>query len=163
MGMRASIALVDASGTTRITSVQWATMLPANLAAVLSEAEDKMETIKDIFVEVTKFDHISAVEADTDNSSELGVFIEGAQEHDGFREESYKRPADIPGGSIEDFHLDDGIGAIYDERDAETVTFFFRNEFDEVVFAYYSLEALADEFKETGQVEVAGYPFGKLN
>lgn len=129
MGMRATIALTDTDGMTRLTSLQWSTMLHKSLAeAMVNTPEDKqVDAIRNAFAKTVEFEHATAVDTVEDERDVVeagnGLFIHGPQGH---RPKRLARQ--LKNNQIFDYHLDDNsIGARYDERNPEVVTFFWLN------------------------------------
>lgn len=134
MGMRATIAYVEATGKTFVTTVQWATRLDQTIGHYLhSERENGVavnESAKDLIAMVTKnHGHISALEIsdakDVLRTNDIpvsnSVVIAGHQSSANVFNSELEASAEIY-----DNELDGGsIGAVYRENKPDSVEFFW--------------------------------------
>ena len=141
MGMRSSLVYINKNGKATLTTVQWATYLDKNFAAVTKDkppAQRKRE-IGNLLKHISEnYTHVSAVETfDKDypvgeESVKFENFVISRPDETDYNNGELKN---MPTGSVphDDYskfaniHLDDGIGVIYDERDTEGLTYFYNS------------------------------------
>lgn len=179
MGMRANFSKIDRNGKITCTSVQWATQVDRILAEQLKAVrEPEMQWImKRVFNKITKFHHISALELLSDAKAKRAGFSDSEFSKagtmlavSGMREDEVKYYYD----TLEDrtagkrklknlnktatefftnYHFQDGLSVIYDERFPNVLTFAYESEkegnVDGVKFQRVTLENLRNGW-ETG-------------
>ena len=152
MGMRSTIAYTDKAGVTKVTSAQWVTQLDYNMsldfASRKPDAADNARRVGEMFKSITdNYEHISSLdrlsqeEREKENISykSMGDDTEfcavGGQPRDGryaFPAEDYTRGPELSQEErdrfITEYHMDDGIGASYDERDPGKLTYFYADD-----------------------------------
>lgn len=160
MGMRATIGYVQNDGKTSVVSVQWSTVLDRTLGHFIADAmksgDDVHEKLREFFSGVTKNGHISSVDIDftlSDGDRQwMGkcetygpLVVSGIQGVFKGDRDFYNSESDVPGGSIENYHLDSGsIGAVYREKDPNRIEFFWNNNLTgEVEKRYCGIDPLA--------------------
>lgn len=138
MGMRATFAHIDTKGTLNMTSVQWCTGIDKNLSLALRDHKDPASALSRLFKKVTtSFDHISALDlvpADYVGARNVkmgyGFYAQGPQidEDDDYKVKSRYTDTEATkaGGHyrlIQNFHTEDGLSVVVDQRDPEQITF----------------------------------------
>lgn len=142
MGERATIAYIDRTGQVRMTTVQWSRNLDSNFAIDLSSrasnsAEDS-KRMEAMFKKITEYGHISAVEpargvGDGEHLAEGStIALYGAQNR---TNDAWAKKQFIPNSvneedklrMIQEYNLDTGMGAIYDARKPNKVSYFYED------------------------------------
>lgn len=148
MGMRATFARITKTGKVVCTSSQWATQTDHTLGSYLSsiKAEKRPAAMKRLFTEITKNEHMSALERNERAGGKPVVF--GAQNSgdDDFRKVTGSRlKADkvTPLDFFANYHIDSGLSVAFIETEPEKLTFAWYND-DDLVFQTLTLDELAN-------------------
>lgn len=156
MGMRATFGRIDTNGNVKATSVQWSTMFDENLCNAVGSIDGdvhadlvkaRMDCVRNIFSHITtKYDHVSCVDSvDAMSSREYQseeilegtkLCVIGGCARDSFDDDENDTLTNVLANMVDKrdyeeiftYHLDgNSIGAVYDERVPEIVTFFWRD------------------------------------
>lgn len=163
MGMRATFAHIDTKGTLNMISVQWATQIDKNLSLALRDHKDPASALSRLFKKVTtSFDHISALDlvpADYSRARNVkmgyGFYAQGPHiDQDDYKVKSrYTNTEAMKAGGhyrlIQDFHTEDGLSVVVDQRTPEQVTFAWEDYNKGLVWQTVQVSDLVTEGFET--------------
>lgn len=163
MGMRATVARITKTGKVVCTSVQWSMMIDDRIAQELNATRgNKQAAVRRLFNNITKNNHISCLEVgaeETEYSTYTKVGrvaqVKNAQQDDAVWGKSQRSGTDkqlkaagiTATEFVRNFHFEDGLSVIFDERTPQLLTFGWEDwsspEGESVKFQQITLEDLA--------------------